>query len=155
MGLNENLMTDHVSDLAIREPVCCRPDEDLRAAIQRMRDRNLGCAIVVDDQHKPVGIVTESMITQKLANNSSAIAGQVSQHMAENCPWVNLSDPVALVLDAMQTQNTRFLCVVDDSGKVVGLTGQKGLMEFVADHFPQQVLVQRVGAMPSTEREGA
>ena len=45
---------------------------------------------------------------------------------------------------------------VDDQGKLVGLTGQKGLMEYVAEHFPGEVMVQRVGEKPYTQsREGA
>ena len=43
----------------------------------------------------------------------------------------------------------RFLCVLDEDGRTrVALTGQKGLSEYIADHFPQQVMVQRVGGKP-------
>ena len=155
MGINESFANDQIADLALREPVCCRPDEEIVSAIQRLRDRNLGCLIVVDHEHKPVGVVTESMLTQKVAHQPESITGPVEELMADSCPWVQLTDPVSLVLDAMQAQNTRFLCVVDENGRTVGLTGQKGLMEFIADHYPQQVMVQRVGSLPPQEREGA
>ena len=40
--------------------------------------------------------------------------------------------------------------------RIAGLTGQKGLIEFVADHFPGQVMVQRIGGQPyPSDREGA
>ncbi len=56
----------------------------------------------------------------------------------------------------MKIKNVRFLCVVDEDRRVVGLTGQKGLMEYVADHFPRQVMVQRIGCTPFlATREGA
>jgi hypothetical protein len=56
----------------------------------------------------------------------------------------------------MQTKNLRFVVVTDEDGKAIALTGQKGLMEYVAEHFPQQVMVQRVGVKPySSQREGA
>ncbi|MGI9429781.1 MAG: CBS domain-containing protein [Bythopirellula sp.] len=155
MGINESFANDQIADLALREPVCCRPDDDIESAIQRLRDRNLGCLIVVDHKHKPIGVVTESMITQKVAHDPASISGPVQGLMADICPWVQLTDSVSLVLDAMQAQNTRFLCVVDDDGRTVGLTGQKGLMEFIADHYPQQVMVQRVGSLPPKNREGA
>ncbi len=52
--------------------------------------------------------------------------------------------------------NVRFLVVVDDEGCVAGLTGQKGLMEYIAEQFPQEVLVQLVGTEPYPHsREGA
>ena len=45
---------------------------------------------------------------------------------------------------------------VNDADVVVGLTGQKGLMEYIADLFPQEVHVQRVGTKPfPATREGA
>ncbi len=56
----------------------------------------------------------------------------------------------------MLLKNVRMLCVVDEQGRVVGLTGQRGLMEYVAEHFPGEVMVQRIG-QPSymSDREGA
>jgi hypothetical protein len=60
------------------------------------------------------------------------------------------------VLAALEFTNIRFLIVVDDRGRLAGLTGQKGLMEYVAEHFPRQVTVQRIGCKPFlAEREGA
>jgi hypothetical protein len=50
----------------------------------------------------------------------------------------------------------RFLIVINEHGQLAGLTGQKGLMEYVAEHFPGEVIVQRIGCKPYTEeREGA
>ena len=68
--------------------------------------------------------------------------------MAAQVPWVRGSDPVVFVLEAMQLKNVRLLCVVDDQDRVIGLTGQRGLMEFVADYFPGDVTVQRLGLPP-------
>ena len=80
----------------------------------------------------------------------------VEKHMAERCPWVRASDPIADVLEAMQLKNIRLLCVVDEQDRVVGLTGQRGLMEYVAEHFPGEVTVQRIGQPPYlSDREGA
>ena len=45
--------------------------------------------------------------------------------------------------------------VTDDDGRVDALTGQKGLMEYVAEHFPKQVMVQRIGSPVIQDREGA
>ncbi|MCR9296748.1 MAG: CBS domain-containing protein [bacterium] len=156
MGLNENLKSEPVSQLACREAVTIEGERSVREAVQAMRAGNLGCAILVDQDRKPVGIFTESKLTQLLANRPEALEEPVSQHADANCPTVSMDDPIASVLSALQTRNTRFLCVVDQDGQVVKLTGQKGLMEFIADHFPDQVAVQRLGQKPyMQEREGA
>ncbi len=156
MGLYANMCNETVSRLPLREPVVCRREDTVRRAVQLMRERKLGCVIVVGDDHKPVGMFTESMLVQLLARKPDAINDPVESEMAERWAWVTLSDPIADVLEAMQVKNVRFICVVDDEGRVAGLAGQKGLMEYVADHFPGQVMVQRVGCAPYThQREGA
>ena len=156
MGLHENMRNEPVSQLALREPVTTVPTDSMREAIQQMREKKLGCAVVVDDESKPIGMLTESMITHMIAQKAAILDDPVQQHMAEQLPWVKLTDPIGDVLEAMQLKNLRFLCVIDDEGKLAGLTGQKGLMEYVADHFPKQVMVQRIGSKPyMTEREGA
>ncbi|MCA9176515.1 MAG: CBS domain-containing protein [Planctomycetales bacterium] len=156
MGLRENLANEPVRRLNVREPVIGRPGQTVREVVERMRERELGCVILVDDVGKPVGVFNEHMLRSLLALNADFLADPIEKHMAERFPWVSEDDAVEDVLTAMQTNNTRFLCVVDGDGKVVGLTGQKGLMEYIAEHFPEQVLVQRVGVSPfPSSREGA
>lgn len=155
MGLPENIKNEPVSQLALREPITARPDETVRNAVAKMREKNLGCVIAIDEQDQPVGLFTESMLTQIVAHGGT-LDEPLQNHLTERWPWVNLSDPIAYVLEAMNEKNVRFLCVIDEDGKLVGLTGQKGLMEFVAEHFPRQVMVQRIGGTRYTqEREGA
>lgn len=156
MGLFENMNQETVSNLNLREPVLVKPGDRVRDVVQAMRDGDLGCAILVDADNQPVGMFTECMLTQIVATNPNALDEPVRQHAAEQWPQVSLSDPISAVLDALEIKNIRFLSVVDQSGRIAGLTGQKSLMEYVADHFPGQVMVQRVGQKPSmVTREGA
>lgn len=155
MGLQESLARDPVSEFRVRQPVLCKADEPLSDVITRMRGRRLGCAVVVDDASKPVGMFTESHLTQLVADGKFSVEDSVRDHFDAKWTAVKLSDPAPDVLDAMLAENTRFLVVVDDEGRVVGLTGQKGLMEYIADHFPKHVMVQRVGSRPPAQREGA
>ena len=156
MGLKENLRNEPVSRLALREPVVASAEATVREAILEMRKRQLGCVIIVDDDHRPLGIFTEGMLRQMIVGNPAAVEEPLRDHMTREVPWIRLTDPVIKVLQAMQIEKTRFVGVIDSEGRLVGLTGQKGLMEYVADHFPQQVMVQRIGVPSySVEREGA
>ena len=154
MGLFENIQKEKVKDLNLRNPVLAKPDDRVRDVVQAMRSFNLGCAVVVDEERKPVGMFTESMLTQLLANRPESIHDNVGSHCANRWPQVSLDDPVASVLEALKAKNVRFLAVVDNRGRIVGLTGQKGLMEYVADHFPQ-VAVQKIVSNVMITREGA
>ena len=155
MGLYESLAEEEVGRLVLRVPILCSPEQSCRTAVERMRQRGLGCVLVVDELKKPLGIFTERGLTRLLVDQPAALDDPLERRMSRRVVTVGLAEPVARVLEAMQREDTRFVCVVDDEGRAAGLTGQKGLMEFIADHFPQQVMVQRVGKRPLEQREGA
>ena len=80
----------------------------------------------------------------------------MGEHTVEAWGCVKLTDPILRVIQLMQRHDLRFVCVVDDAGRGVALTGQRGVMEYICDHFPRQILGSRVSARPYLrEREGA
>lgn len=156
MGLMASMQSDRVSDLNLRKAICVSPDSPLKECIHQMREGKLGCAIVVDENQKPLGLFTEAMVRHLLCNGDLSFDQPIEKHMADTFAWVRASDTVDLVLDALEAKNIRYVVVVNDADEVVGLTGQKGLMEYIADHFPQEVHVQRIGTHPyPATREGA
>jgi CBS domain-containing protein len=156
MGLRQNLKNEPVSKLSLRPAVTLKRDVLVRHAVEAMRGAHLGCVVIIDGNERLVGIFTEGMLRHMLVHDVSQLEEPLEQHMAVQCPWVTLDDPISTVLDAMQEKNVRFAVVIGDDRRVVGLTGQKGLMEYIAEHFPDQVMVQRIGGTPyTTSREGA
>jgi CBS domain-containing protein len=155
MGLLENTRTEPVRRLSLRQPATVERDATVADAVRAMRDARLGCVVVVDADNRPVGMFTEAMLRTLLVRSSAVVDEAITAHMAEQFPCVLASDPIELVLDAMEAKNVRFVPVVDDEGRLMGLTGQKGMMEYVAEHFPRLVLGQRVGTHPfPAQREG-
>ena len=73
MSLLENMQNEPVSRLALREPVVVKPSDSVRSAIEAMRRQDLGCAIVVDQGNKPVGILTEAAVTALVAHDPTAV----------------------------------------------------------------------------------
>jgi predicted transcriptional regulator len=157
MALRENLQNEAVTDLPLRDPILVSPQTNVRAAIQRLRERQIGCAIVVDEAGKPLGFFTERTIIDLLLQKPDRLETLlVKDHLDPEYFEVSVRDTVCHVMDRVRRQGARFVCVVDEMGRAVALTGQKGLAEYIADHFPDQVMVQRVGGRPGQEpREGA
>ena len=155
MSLEGDLRTDNVTRLRLRDPITATPDETISDAILKMRSQNLGCVIVVRDR-KPVGLFTEAMLRTQLQQSRDIINDTLENQMAKTFPWVRTSDTIDTVVDAMEQKNVRFVAVVDDKGELVGLTGQKGLMEYVAEHFPREILTHDViDTNVTPRREGA
>jgi CBS domain-containing protein len=149
MGLQEKLRTEPVTKLDIRTPVAVAPTTTVRKAILKMRDACLGCAVVVGRDRKPVGVFTEAMLRHLLLRSPQFADGAIGEYMATTFACVKETDPVGIVVDAMDAKNIRFVVVVDELGKLTGLTGQKGLMEYVAEQFHREVVAHRIDAIQS------
>ena len=156
MSLRELLDGETVAALPIRSAITSESGTVVRAAVARMRDKRIGCAVVVGPRQKPIGIFTERSLLRVLVQGASLDERPVGDFADFRCAVVAQSDSIAMVWSAIQDDGARFVCVVDGNGRVVGLTGQRGMSEFLSECFPQQVAVQRIGGTPwFQQREGA
>jgi CBS domain-containing protein len=145
-----------VASLPLREAVKVSPSASLRDVVTKLRSNELGCAIVVDIEDKPLGIFTERALMKLLLGGVDLDQASVGEHLDPRFAVVSSSDPIRRVLMEILDGGHRFLAVVDENGRTVGLTGQRGLAEYVSEHYPQQVMVQRLGGSQSLQnREGA
>jgi CBS domain-containing protein len=157
MGLREDIMNETVAQLPLRRAVIVSADSSVSDSITLMRDHKLGCVFIVDEQGRTTGKFTERQVL-KLVCDCVSMDEPVGKHMAPipEHGSVNLTDPVMKVLEGMRKTRLRFLCVVDDAGKIVSLAGQKSLMEYVTERFPRQIKVQMMTSkMHMSTREGA
>jgi len=156
MGLEQNILNEPVAKLNLRKAITVDARTSIAHACELMREQGVGCVVVIDAGKRPVGKFTERILIDLLANERCALDRSVGQYMALVWEQVRLTDPIIRVIDAMREHNLRFVVVVDDQGQVVGLTGQRGIAEYVAEHFPHHVMTSRAGRSPAiTRREGA
>ena len=95
-------------------------------------------------------------VIRMLVDGASLDCTPVSKFADPNYMVAKRSDPISGVWDAVIHDGIRFVCVTDEEGQLVGLTGQRGLSEYVCDCFANQITVQRLGSAPwMLQREGA
>ena len=156
MGLRQSILNERVSDLDLRQVITISPNTTLRQAIEKMRRKHLGLVVVVDESGRMVGQFTERMLIKLLLGGSAGLDVPVKHHTCREGATVHLTDPIAKVIECMEAKKQRFVLVLDDDGQPVGLTGQKSVMEYIADYFPRQVKVQDTGKrLFMDQREGA
>ncbi len=156
MRFREHLEQEPTSSLSLRDAVVVHAGTVVRGAIASMRTRSLGCAVIVDHAGAPTGIFTEQSVIELLFKNMSLDDRPIQDFADSNFVFVKDSEPISRVWDAIQNGGARFVCVVDDDGKLIGITGQRGIAEYVADCFAKHVTVQRLGCTPwMQQREGA
>tara|TARA_R110002096_G_scaffold12004_13_gene43686 strand:- start:3103 stop:5019 length:1917 start_codon:yes stop_codon:yes gene_type:complete len=65
-----------------KNPVTCPMDATLQEAAIKMSEHKIGCIIVIDDNQKPVGIITNSDIKNKIATGFFPISTAVTNIMS-------------------------------------------------------------------------
>lgn len=138
MSLLEKLEITRVQDTNIRPPVTVSDTASVGDAVNAMKAAGLGCAVVTDRGSRAVGMFTEGMLRHCLNESSAVLNDPVTTQMVTRFPWVSPTEPVSVVLDAMEDNNIRFLAVLDHDRHVIGLTGQKSFIEFVADSISEE-----------------
>lgn len=156
MGFREDLEQDQVSSLPLRDAIAVRAETSISEAVGLMREKSLGCAVIVDESGAVSGIFTEQSLLAALTGHKDLDDHTVGEFPDPGFLALSSNAPVSRVWDAIEQDGLRFICVTDEGGQLIGLTGQRGIFEYLAESFPQQVLVQRLGSTPWMEqREGA
>ena len=101
------------------QPVTFMAKDKVSKAIEAMAEKNYGSVVIVDDEDRVVGIVTERDIVKKLVkNNLSSKTTQLGEIMTPNPRVANENDDVIDWLRIMSNDRFRRLPVVDAEGKI-------------------------------------
>ena len=85
-------------------------------ASKKMRDKNVSSLVVIDNNDKPIGIVTERDLVRKVCVNDASSKSMIIQHIM-SCPIVTIDSgsPVGAAADVMIQNRVRHLLVVKDN----------------------------------------
>ena len=130
-GLVRSVMEDDLNRLDQMETLTVRPDETAIEVARRMKDAHTGCALVVDEQGKLVGIFTEHDVLRKLIASSSAEGVPVSQLMTANPEALRESDSVAAALNKMAMGRYRHVPIARSDGSY-SVASIKSVLRYIA-----------------------
>ena len=101
------------------QPVTFLAKDKVSKAIEAMAEKNYGSVVIVDNEDRVVGIVTERDIVKKLVkNNLSSKITKLEEIMTPNPRVANENDDVIDWLRIMSNDRFRRLPVVDAEGKI-------------------------------------
>jgi CBS domain-containing protein len=120
-----------VADIMVKEVVTAKEHDKIRDVAIRMYEKRVGSVVVVDDEGKPIGIVTERDMVYVVAR-ALAPDTPVWMVMTENPVVISENALVTEAIEKMRVQNIRHLPVVNDEGKLVGMISFRDIMDFTA-----------------------
>ncbi len=109
-----------VEDIMSVPPVTAPEDVTVSDVARLMYDSKIGSVLIVDNQGKLIGIVTERDITHACAMGILGKETKAFAIMTENPITATPQMPVEEAFKKMKEANIRHLPVVDENGKPVG-----------------------------------
>ncbi len=126
MGLEYFVDLKQIASMMSRKLTRVRPDDALRLAIDLMYRHRISC-IVVEEQWRPVGIITERDIV-RYCDQSVSVDG-VTVRAVMSSPVRTMSDScyVPEANKLMREERLRHMVIVDHQGRLAGLISQTDL----------------------------
>jgi CBS domain-containing protein len=109
-----------------RELVTIAPDRPAEEAARLMRDRHVGAVVVVDDA-RPVGIVTDRDLVVRLLADYKADT-LVAAVMTRDPAVARVDDAIDFAFYTMRENGVRRLPIVDAAGALIGLVAVDDLL---------------------------
>jgi Predicted signal-transduction protein containing cAMP-binding and CBS domains len=120
-----------VSDIMVKEVVTAKENDKVRDIAIKMYEKRVGSVVIVDDEEKPIGIVTERDMVYVVAR-ALAPDTPVWMIMTENPIVINENALVTEAMEKMRELNIRHLPVVDESGRLVGMVSFRDIVDLTA-----------------------
>jgi CBS domain-containing protein len=132
-------LTSPLSAVIRRAPVTCTPGTSVRRALELMRECGIGSMIAVDEQQRPLGILTLHDVLERIAlpqlDLDQPVIGVMSTHLSTLPPQA-LAYEAAL---SMARHGFRHVLVAE-AGRLVGLVSEKDLFAL------QRVGLRQIGS---------
>lgn len=121
----------HVRDIMQKNVITIEHDKTVHDAATILKEKEISFLVIIRDE-KPIGIVSERDIVQKVAaQDQKASAVQIESVMSKKFRWVSPETPIEDAVQKMLNNNIRRLIILDNDEKLAGVITQTNLAEFL------------------------
>ena len=125
-----------IGKICIREVDLAEANESVWEAAERMHQRAVGTLVVVDHDQRPVGIVTDrDLVERVLALRKDPNVTAVVDIMTPDPKTMTEQGAIESALSLMSSGGFRRLPVVDEDGKLIGLMSLDDVLMLLAEEF--------------------
>jgi len=139
MTVGEALRNEKIRALRLSEPARVSPQASLAETIRAMRAAQIGCALVCEGT-RLVGILTERDVLNKIVGSEVDYASEVREFMTPNPRVLSPDDSLGEAIRLMTEKGYRHVPLMDGQGRDAGMVCAKDLVEYIAEHFPAEVV---------------
>ncbi|OIR19454.1 cyclic di-GMP phosphodiesterase Gmr [mine drainage metagenome] len=121
----------HLVSVAQRAVPSLPPHSSLMQALNLMQAQRASCVVVVDEE-KPVGIVTERDVVRLYSSGPERVAVLLAEVMTAPVLTISGNATINQAAERMLERKVRHLALVDGAGKMVGLVSEHDLTQTMA-----------------------
>lgn len=130
--LQSRFLCASVSVLDPPIPVVVRCDALVREVGTKLKENKVGCTLVVDDDGRLMGIMSERDIILKVLEVEGAIEKPVVEFMTPEPVAIHIDDTIAFSLMLMSQGGFRHLPIVDEENVPTGILSVKEVVDYLA-----------------------
>ena len=132
-----------IQSIMTPNPTCCRPNPSLREVATLMADNDCGQIPVVDEQGRPLGVITDRDIAVRaVAKGADVSTATASDFMTSPATTVTEDSSLDQVAKRMEDQQIRRVIVVDGRGAISGIVAQADIARAGGDNRTAEVVKQ-------------
>ncbi|MCK5127849.1 MAG: CBS domain-containing protein [candidate division Zixibacteria bacterium] len=115
-----------------KAPITIHAEKHLQDAMRLLIDHKIGSLIVVDDEDKPSGIITEHDIFHLAYRFRGDMMDMVvGDNMTKNLVLASPDDSLNKIADIMMEKHIRHIPITDDSKKLLGIISIRDLVGYL------------------------
>lgn len=112
--------------------------ESVQAVAERMRQRTVGCLVIVDEDRHPLGIATDrDLVLRVLAEGKDPYSTRIESAMTYDLKTISIDGGIEQALRIMRGGSFRRVPVVDAEEKLAGLVTLDDVLMLLAEEFTQ------------------
>lgn len=138
------MMVSDVIAKKSRATITVKPSETVAALSARLRENNIGAAVVTENGTKIDGVVSERDLAHKMCLHGSGFGElPVSAIMTANVICCRPADPIATVASTMLSRNIRHLPVVDEASRLIGMVSMRDVVNIRIEELHHETALLR------------
>lgn len=118
--------------------ITIHPEQLIREAVALLVHHRIGALVVVDENNKPVGILSERDIIRRAAQNEAVFSEAVADLMTKDIITGIPQDDISSVAATMTQRRFRHLPVVED-GDLVGIISIGDIVKAERDQYRGEI----------------
>ncbi len=135
-AIERSLMEDPVECLHPIRPLTVDLSSSLANALQLMRSHRIGCVLITGKDGTLAGILTERDLLRKVVLEELDLEQFAVQDFMSAPPEASKPDhPLGYALHRMIVSDLRYLPLVDDTGRPIGIVSSRDVIAYMTTQF--------------------